>query len=313
MYILLLFMCILIHGFLNDFSLLHLGTAFVFLTIMLFNFVTTFWLILICGILAFVLNYNLIEKSFCIFKKTLKTMIQITTYSPGNITQEDIQTMKSIKKNIDWCEDVAKYISDYYHEIKKSTQMFVRKFDDTFKKSVIYADIAYLWTCCITVFEHFLANITDISKIIFELSVEIPIIGEYISYTKRYYLVGSKLCSIDKDVNTTNNLINSPTNSTDSINITTSSIDTKEPNVLDAIDGMNNLIDMMMPALENLNQLNQSNQFNSTNKLNQSTVPMSIPAQFKMPSQNEMENMLKALSNIQSNTQQSVNKKKKKK
>lgn len=271
----LLLICIIINGFITEYSNVHISLILLLSTILMFGILQTLWMIMI----IFLMNYTIIIKLYGVIKRTLNNLIKLNELSEidhSTDSTKEINTLKSIQSKILWFDD---------NLIQKitfvSTQIVL--FSNEYKNSILEHDICNL----LIAFDHLILLINSIGLECYNISKELPKLGYFISRCEEYYITSLKLYKHDLF----NNLMLSE-NQIDSNN-------------LDYLDNLNNLFETMLPALQN-NSLNNSfnNSFNniipSKNQIDDLDDLNKLNNLFsnKMPSDKELMNMFCNIGNI---------------
>lgn len=216
-----------INGFLIEYTITNTILIIFLSTILMYGFCGITWMFVMCCIVAFLLKYEFILKSYKVTKKTLNNLIQLVeldnnTQSMSKITKDELTKLKSIKLKIIWFEELYKNFLTTYQSVKTITNNNLN--NNCLKENV---DIVMLFLNNLYLF------VKSVCVEYFIILKDLPIFGLCISECDLYYQTSIKLYESNM--------------SDDSNNL----LEPVQDDMLQKLDEMNDFFNMMMPTLEN--------------------------------------------------------------
>lgn len=283
-----LFVCILVYFFMksifDSFNIKNIIGIMISSTILIFGFVTFFWMLFMFSIAYIVFNFNDISKYYLLIKKTLSNFLKLSKKINDIDNLDEIISLETLVNFIEFLESYYLKFHEKYMGLKNyfKTKIFIIM-------KIIYYCIEIEKSMCHALFnleknysEDNIILITDI-------------------YFQKYYKVLIKI------FNESNNFSNNFNNF--------NNLENKKTEQLEDLNNLNKMFDLFLSSIpENLNNnihTNKPNQHNYSNHLK------NIEKKSKTTDVVELENFFssfeKAIKNEQIQKKSSVNKKKHKK
>ena len=232
----------LTHGLFTEFTKYNMAVVLAGFSLLLFGNITTLFMSVLLGAFLLLLNYDYVLRTFNVIKKTMNNMIKITNVAnTTNMTRDDIQSLKSMKDNVEWCEEKYTKIQNKYTHAKSE----IMNLADVFYKSILFEDVEFIITNSDMFLQCVVMNMFDIFEMIVLCAESVPLIKLCTTNVKTYY--GSS------------NLIYNSYNEQANTQILDNTV---KPDVISQLEDMNKMFDMISPALNNMN-LNNMNLNNS--------------------------------------------------
>lgn len=228
-------------------------------TLWLFGFMLTLFMKLFAGLLMFIMFYDYIKKSYNVFKRTIKNVIQMEELqiqkenkSTEKMVNNDIDIIKQLENDIQWCENKINKCSEIYLK----TKVCIFKYLEPYNDSTLKIDIDNIKNICTQCIMFGFKICFDVCESYCWIIEELPFIGKYLINSQKYVST-----SIELYKNQDEELLS----------------ELKKSDVVEQLDNMNNLMDMMNPLMESMKNI-QNVPFANTSLPNQMIDPKQLDA-----------------------------------